>query len=81
MVKPGLQSTPNFILSQMISQRCRKLIYSQYIWNRLIFGFLTRHQRLGWGWNYLACKIYFMLGKFQYDASIHQFQYIEQYAK
>jgi hypothetical protein len=41
MVKPGLQSTPNFILFQMISQRCPKLIYSQLICIRLIFGFLA----------------------------------------
>jgi rRNA maturation protein Rpf1 len=29
MAKPGLQSTPNFVLSQMISERCPKLVYSQ----------------------------------------------------
>jgi hypothetical protein len=43
MAKPGLQSTPDFILSQMISQRCLKLIYSQCICNRMMFSPLARY--------------------------------------
>ncbi len=41
MAKSGLQSTLNFILFQMILQLYPKLVYSQYIINLRMFGFLA----------------------------------------